>query len=123
MKSPNYTIKSPIQFWDIKVATIEHYGNEYGNEFCNGCEAPCCGKLGVPLLTESEFHSNKYPIKIVSIKELNTENMIGLAIENENCVFLKGNLCTIYNDRPQACKNYNCKEDPKAKDFVKKRFG
>ena len=120
---PSYLVKPIIQVFDLRVTTIEQFGNECGNEFCDGCEAPCCGKLGIPLLTEAEFFSNRYPIKLIDVPELAAKNMVGLAIENGKCVFLKDNKCIIYDDRPQACKNYNCREDPKAEDFVKKRFG
>jgi len=27
-----------------------------------------------------------------------------------HCVYLEDNLCTIYNNRPNACKNFDCRD-------------
>ena len=119
-----------IKVHNIKITTIEQSGEECDGSICKGCEAICCKGFKVPLLTEREFLSNKYPIRVVDIPQLksevpNAENVIGLAVwEGKSCFFLENNRCSIYNDRPQSCKVYDCRKDDdfKIKEFVKKRF-
>lgn len=117
-----------VKIWSIKVTTLSPSGDVV-NIDCSKCDAPCCKGIGTPLLTEEEFLSGKYPIRVVDIPELkkelpNTENVIGLAMSKNGCFFLKNNRCSIYNERPQACRIYNCKTDDRKDvvEFVKKRF-
>lgn len=123
-------MKFKVDVWNIKVTTVESLDKECDGKICQGCEAPCCkGKLFV-LLTEKEFFSGKYPMRFLNIPGLkkdfpNTENVIGLAMGKDKCFFLKNNRCTIYEDRPKACRIYDCRKDvrPEIKEFVKRRFG
>ena len=117
-----------VQVWNIKVTTVEQPGED-SDVPCDGCEAPCCKGIKIPLLTKDEFFSNKYPIRVIDIPELkrdvpNAENVIGLGVFQFGCPFLKNNRCLIYQERPKACRVYDCREDdePGIKDFAQKRF-
>lgn len=115
---------------NIKITTVSQPDKECNGEICFNCAAPCCKGIKIPLLTEKEFLSNKYPIRVIDIPELkkevpNAENVIGLAILKDGCPFLKNNRCSIYNERPKACRVYDCRQDTdlKIQGFVQTRFG
>ena len=118
--------KHQVKVHNIKVTTVEQPGRESSGKLCDSCEAPCCKTL-IPLLTEAEFLSGQYPIRVVDIPELkerlpNAENVIGLAVFDEGCPFQRGTRCSIYKRRPKACRVYDCRADPRMADFCKKRF-
>jgi len=123
-------MKHRVKVRNIKITTIEQLDEECSGSICENCEAICCKGIKIPLLTEKEFLSNKYPIRVIDIPELkkelsNVENVIGLAIwENNPCFFLKNNRCSIYENRPKACRIYDCRKDndPKIKEFISRRF-
>lgn len=114
----------------IKITTVEQSGKECGGEFCSGCSAPCCTGMKTPLLTEAEFLSNRFPVKMVDILELKAEvpgaeNVIGLGITGRGCPFHVDGICTIYETRPQSCRVYDCRNDTtdlKMMEFVRTRF-
>jgi len=121
--------KTLVKILDGKFAILEQFEEEIDGKMCEGCEAPCEKGEFMVLLTEAEFRSGKYPFRIVQMPDLeknfSTQKAIGMALGECGCFFLKDNKCTIYKDRPKACRMYNCKTDPRAKiiEFVKKRFG
>lgn len=117
-----------VKVWNIKVTTVEQPGED-SDVNCGNCEAPCCKGIFVPLLTEKEFFSGKYPIKVIDVPEFkdklpSAENIIGLAVLKNGCIFLKDNKCSIYEDRPKACRIYDCRKDNRKeiKEFVEERF-
>ncbi len=122
-------MKHHVKVWNIKITTVEQPEPD-SDVPCEGCEAPCCKGMLIPLLTEKEFFSNAYPIKVIDIPELkkdlpNSQNVIGLAMLKDGCPFLKGSCCSIYQDRPKACRVYDCRKDTRQHiaEFAKKRFG
>ncbi len=122
-------MKHRVRVWDIKITTVEQLEKECNGKICKGCDVPCCKGLLIPLLNYDEFLSGKYPIRVVDIPELkkdvpNSQNVIGLAMRKEGCFFLKDNKCSIYKNRPKACRIYDCRVDerPGIKNFVEKRF-
>lgn len=97
---------------------------------CNGCSL-CC-QLFSPYLTPEEVSSGKYPISLVNPKpeqlEKNPElGPIVVMFKNKNggCSMWKDGQCTIYEDRPKACRQFDCRtvDHPKMKEVVKEKFG
>lgn len=122
------TYKTLVKIWDMRVALLEQFEEEVNGKMCDGCEAPCEKSPFIVLLTEEEYLSGKYPIKIIPMPELKknffTQNAIGMAMGKEGCFFFKNGRCLIYENRPKACRIYDCRKDPRPeiKAFVKKRF-
>lgn len=73
---------------------------------CKSCKAECCYS---PALTGSEYDAlkAKYPSA-----PLRKEHLFGLGTLHyvgpigKPCWFLKGNRCSIYEDRPDVCKRF-----------------
>jgi Fe-S-cluster containining protein len=98
---------------------------------CIGCAAPCCSGPVAPVLSKKEVLSGKYPIKIVQVpKEVKHlhPGVVGLATlfvdPIKGCIWLKDGLCTHYDERPMACRAFDCRKDKAElfREFVKKRF-
>ena len=92
---------------------------------CNGCSF-CCQQLS-PYLTPEEITSGKYPISLVQpseqeIQEVNAGPTVVLFMnKNRGCSMLLDNQCLIYNDRPLACRQFDCRKGhhPKIPDMTK----
>lgn len=75
---------------------------------CTLCAA-CCHTLE-PELSEQE-HSlveNKDPAVVLTVPDSGTSRLY----LKSPCCFLKGNLCSVYDVRPAACKGYPHLEEP-----------
>lgn len=68
---------------------------------CSACGA-CC-KLFYINLSTKEFNSNKY-------KLMDLDSKIHILAKNSDgsCVYLKNNLCSIHETRPQVCRHFFC---------------
>ena len=116
-----------VRVWNTKVTTVEQPGKN-GHVSCEGCEAPCCKGMFLPLLTAEECFSGRYPLKFIDIPELkkdvpNAGNVACLAMSETGCFFHKGNRCTIWGKHPRSCQVYDCRNDERMREFVAKRFG
>lgn len=72
----------------------------------------CCSMYGVTL-SKDEIHKFKGKAKIVPLTE--NKRILGYVAvlskkENGRCIFQNDTtgLCEIYEDRPQACRNFSC---------------
>lgn len=88
---------------------------------CGSCVA-CC-KLLSPYLTPEEISSGKYPISLI-----NGPNGPVVALYrniNGGCSMLKDDKCSIYEDRPFACRQYDCRKGhhPATNKVAKEKFG
>ena len=74
----------------------------------------CCRIFYIPL-TEEEFNSGKYEVELESHRKdfsFVQKNGLNILKKNENgCVYLKDNKCTIHDDKPKFCKDFNCDEE------------
>ena len=64
------------------------------------CNAVCCRTAVVPLADE-EIKTGRY----------RTQKLRGVTVLErtaEGCVYLKGNACGIYENRPAACRHFDC---------------
>lgn len=74
---------------------------------CSACDAKCCGSK-IIFLTTADFISvaNHFPIFFyIKDDEISLVYFFYYST-GQKCIYLKDNLCTIYNHRPHACKSY-----------------
>ena len=75
---------------------------------CNGCTL-CCQKL-VPFLSPDELNSGKYPISLVNSNDNNDPTITLFKNKHGGCSLLIDNKCSIYEDRPLACRQFDCRK-------------
>jgi Fe-S-cluster containining protein len=80
---------------------------------CGTCHF-CCEKL-TPFLTPEEISSGLYPISLVNQDEKVIENQVFVSmaknIKTGGCIMLVDGKCSIYNYRPKACKQFDCRKN------------
>lgn len=77
---------------------------------CGTCY-DCCSKLS-PYLTEEEFKTGKYAYTFMAIPGADQPVIAVPKAEHGGCMYLVQNRCSIYEDRPRACRQFDCR-DPK----------
>lgn len=87
---------------------------EFISDICYFCNAPCCKENFVPL-TDKEVKSKKYDAVYESIFNLETKKITaGYYLRRKkdgSCIYLnKFDLCTIWRERPLACRVYVCEK-------------
>lgn len=87
---------------------------EFISDICYFCNAPCCKENFVPL-TDKEVKSKKYDVVYESIFNLETKKITaGYYLRRKkdgSCIYLnKFDLCTIWRERPLACRIYVCEK-------------
>jgi Fe-S-cluster containining protein len=88
---------------------------------CDTCTI-CCQLLS-PFLTPEEIASGRYPISLIN----GPEGPVVALFRNTygGCAMLKDNKCSIYEDRPIACRQFDCRKGhhPKTNVVAKEKFG
>lgn len=93
---------------------------------CNGCTF-CCQQL-TPYLTPEEIDTGLYPISLIepTEAEVKVEPRIGPKVvlfrnQDGSCSMLINNRCSIYDYRPIACRQFDCRKghNPKIPDMTK----
>lgn len=89
---------------------------------CGDC-VRCCKELS-PNLTPEEFESGKYIYTLIT-SPINNLPTIAIPRNEDGCIYLKDNKCVIYNDRPKACRQFDCRSGhySKFKDLALEKFG
>lgn len=88
---------------------------------CGECFA-CCTLLS-PNLTPEEVESGKYPL---SLTKGETGFLVSIfRTETGGCSLLIDGKCSVYNDRPQACRQYDCRKGhhQSTNHIAKEKFG
>jgi len=88
---------------------------------CGECTA-CC-QLLAPHLTPEEISSGKYPLSMVNTPE---GPLITLYRKPEGgCGMFVNGKCSIYEDRPLACRQFDCRKGhhPKTDEIAMEKFG
>jgi Fe-S-cluster containining protein len=93
---------------------------EDANVPCGDC-LQCCVSL-TPYLTPEEFESGQYIYTLLAGPD-NTP-CIAIPRTEDGCVYLKNNKCSIYETRPKACRQFDCRKGHYLpfKDLVKQKF-
>ena len=88
---------------------------------CGDCTL-CCDLLA-PFLTPEEVSSGKYPISLTQGEDGPVITMF--KNKHGGCSMLIDNKCSIYHDRPHACRVYDCRKGhhPKTNIVAKEKFG
>lgn len=76
---------------------------------CNSC-ADCCSVLS-PFLTDEEFRSGKYIYTFIRMDGCPEPVIAVPRAESGACVYLVNNRCSIYNRRPLACRQFDCRSE------------
>lgn len=93
---------------------------------CNQCGV-CC-RLFMINLTEEEYKSGRYRTLFEEFgivddfeeAELCAANVISQN-EDESCIYLKDNKCSIHQNRPNSCRNFFCEsKDSQFKNMIEK---
>ncbi len=88
---------------------------------CGTCNE-CCVKLS-PNLTPEEFESGKYVYTLLT----SSSNLPQIAVPrtDKGCFYLSDSGCTIYEDRPIACRQFDCRKGhyPAFKELSLEKFG
>ena len=97
---------------------------------CGTCNL-CC-KLLSPHLTPEEVSSGKYPISLIqpTMDMIAMDPLIGPIVtiyknKDGGCSMLIDNKCSIYEDRPKACRQFDCRKGhhSKTNHIAKEKFG
>ena len=92
----------------IKAVIIEH-DEEIADVPCMSVNCTeCCERLS-PYLTEEEFASGKYIYTLVNTG--GDVPAIAIPRTEHGCIYLDQNKqCTIYDIRPKACRQFDCRK-------------
>ncbi len=92
---------------------------------CNQCGV-CC-KIFLITLNEEEYRSGRYKTMfemfgvVEDFEEAQRDGSNILAQhDDESCIYLEDNKCSIHDSKPSACKNFFCKtKDPNFKEMIR----
>lgn len=109
--------------YNIQAVSIER---DYpGSDVPCGSCVECCVKLS-PYLTPEEFQSGKYVYTFLNSPN-NTIPCIAIPRDEEGCFYLDKTTrkCKIYEDRPKACRQFDCRKGhyPNFKELALEKFG
>lgn len=109
-----------FKIFEIKAVAIER-DDEESTVPCGSC-ADCCIFLS-PILTPEEFMSGKYVYTLLTTPDPSLPS-IGIPRDENGCYYLKEGKCSIYDDRPKACRQFDCRRNhyPPFKNLVKEKF-
>lgn len=88
---------------------LKNYNTKFGS--CANCEALCCkGSYGTIFsqILKEEFETiyEYFPILFIFGSLAYIKPVVLLSNGFDDCIYLKNNLCTIYENRPKVCKTY-----------------
>lgn len=78
---------------------------------CKSCTV-CCEKLS-PYLTPDEISSGQYPISLTVLSNDQSCNPVVTMFKSATggCSMLIDGRCSIYNSRPVACRQFDCRKN------------
>ncbi|CAB4124380.1 Putative zinc- or iron-chelating domain containing protein [uncultured Caudovirales phage] len=74
---------------------------------CGDC-VKCCSGLS-PYLTEAEFASGKYMYTFYRVGDADKPVIAIPRAKDGACMYLVNSRCSIYEDRPYACRQFDCR--------------
>lgn len=101
MKYKTFEIKAVAIERDLPESTVDCYSVK-----CT----ECCEKLS-PFLTPEEFASGQYIYTFVNSDNDNDKPVIVIPRTEFGCIYLSNDkICTIYDKRPLACRQFDCRK-------------
>lgn len=97
----NSTSERLKEFKQLKVENI--------NLPCKNCNGDCCGpdiQFSIKDLKEIEKLTSLKKYKKEAVLDGNSFTLSTKGVKNKKCVFFKNSKCSIYNVRPEICKDY-----------------
>lgn len=97
----------------MKINTFEFKGITIESEFpnsdvpCGSC-SDCCKKL-TPYLTKEEFMSGKYAYTFMDNGNSSEPAITIPKGIHGGCMYFVDNACSIYDNRPKSCKQFDCR--------------
>jgi Fe-S-cluster containining protein len=93
---------------DIKLTSVTS-DEPISDVPCGDCSI-CCSLLS-PYLTPEEIASGKYPISLINAERPNEGPTVVLFRKSDGgCAMFIDGKCSIYADRPIACRQYDCRK-------------
>lgn len=87
---------------------------------CGAC-AECCTKLS-PYLTIEEFSSGNYAYTFVKIEGADMPVIAIPKNKNGGCMYFIDNKCSIYESRPKACRQFDCRNPETSHPKIPNKF-
>jgi Fe-S-cluster containining protein len=98
------TIKHKVLVNLTAVASLE----EFSDVPCGTCTL-CC-RVFTPHLTPTEISSGKYPLGLSNGDDNDPVVTMFRDPETGGCGMFKDGKCSIYEDRPVACRQFDCRK-------------
>ena len=76
---------------------------------CGQCRQCCVGPLRVPVLLNPATELGKYPHVSITGPSGATFHFLATNADTD-CIFIGDAGCTIYETRPEGCRNFDCRE-------------
>jgi Fe-S-cluster containining protein len=108
------------------IKTIEFKGIAIAHDVpesdvpCGSC-AVCCEKLS-PYLTPEEFASGEYAYTFMRVDGLDVPTITIPKSTQGGCMYYVNNKCSIYNKRPLACRQFDCRDPRTSHPKIPNRF-
>jgi uncharacterized protein len=107
--SPNGVAAGPFSQW-LRQARRSLSGNEGAEVPCGDCVGCCVSSYSVQLRPEDHRAAARIPAKfVVSAPGFPGGHVTMAALPNGSCPMLDTGKCSIYRDRPQTCRDYDCR--------------
>jgi len=110
----------------MKIKTFEFKGITVQTEHpestvpCGSC-VDCCSKLS-PFLTEEEFRSARYAYTFINVPGSDKPAIVIPRTPAGACMYLINNRCSIYENRPQGCRQFDCRDPETSHPRVTNKF-
>ena len=110
----------PIKEYNITFIT-RTTNDPFSDVPCGVCNK-CCSLS--PVLTAEEFESGRYAYTFIKHDDTNVP-VIGIPINKNGCMYLIEGKCSIYDDRPKACRQFDCRRGhyPPLLPWATEKFG
>jgi len=108
-----------IKTYTFKGVTIETE-HPASNVPCGTC-FDCCSKLS-PYLTEEEFKLGKYVYTFLNVPGSELPAIAVPRSASGGCMYLVNDKCSIYNDRPKACRQFDCRNPETSHPKISNKF-
>jgi hypothetical protein len=97
---------------DTRIALLEDIGADVP---CDGCTACCTSSYFIHVAPDESETLARVPRELLfAAPDLPAGNVLLGYGEDGHCPMLRDEVCTIYEDRPLTCRNYDCRVYPAA---------